>query len=220
MPAGQCPGPPGALPRTSELNDLPIGRFRRRTGPRIVRGMTTTLPTSTRTHPVPRWARWAALTVPLLGVPSGLWRIALGVGIPVGFTGELAELYRAPGWITPYVLALTLAIEAAALTALALVRPWGEVLPRWVPLVGGRRVPTPVGVGIAVAGVVCLTAIAVPTVALWNGPENMGDPDAPQGVAGLVMTACYAPLLAWPPLLAALTVHYYRRRRGGRTAAG
>jgi hypothetical protein len=163
---------------------------------------------------VPRWARLAAHTVPLLVVPSGLWRIALGVGVPVGFTGDLAELYHAPGWITPYVLALTLAAEAAALLALALIKPWGEVLPQWVPFVGGRKVPTSVGVAAAAAGVVALTAIAVPTVALWNGPQNMGDPDAPHGLAGQIMTACYAPQLAWPPLLAALTVHYHRRRRG------
>lgn len=169
---------------------------------------------------VPRWARWAAHTVPLLVVPSGLWRIALGVGVPVGFTGDLAELYHAPGWITPYVVALTLAAEAAALLTLGLVKPWGEVVPRWVPQVGGRSVPIWVGVVAAAAGVLGLTVIAVPTVALWNGPENMGDPDSPHGLAGLIMTACYAPQLAWPPLLAALAVHYYRRRRGTRVAAG
>jgi hypothetical protein len=147
-------------------------------------------------------------------VPSGLWRIALGVGIPVGFTGDLAELYHAPGWITPYVLALTLAAEAAALLTLGLVKPWGELLPRWVPLVGGHRVPTLVGVAAAAAGVAVLATIAVPIVAAWNGPQNMGDPDAPHGLAGLIMTASYAPQLAWPPLLAVLTAHYYRRRHG------
>jgi hypothetical protein len=182
--------------------------------------MTTTTPAPFAIGSVPRWARWAAHTVPLLAVPSGLWRIALGVGIPVGFTGELAELYRAPGWITPYVLALTVAVEAAALLTLALVQPWGEVLPRWVPLIGGRYLPAAVVTAAATIGVVGLTAIAVPTVALWNGPENMGDPDAPQGIAGLVMTACYAPQLAWPPLLAAVTVHYYRRRRASRGRPG
>jgi hypothetical protein len=178
--------------------------------------MTTDVPALVAAGPVPRWARWAAHAVPLLVVPSGLWRIALGVGVPMGFTGRLAELYRAPGWITPYVLALTVAVEAAALLTLALVKPWGEVLPGWVPLIGGRTIPIGVGVAVAGLGVVALTAIAVPTVVLWNGPENMGDPDAPQGVAGLIMTAAYAPQLAWPPLLAAVAVHYYRRRRARR----
>jgi cytochrome c biogenesis protein CcdA len=182
--------------------------------------MTTAFAASANIGQVPGWARWAARTIPLLVIPSGLWRVALGVGVPVGFTGDLAELYRAPGWITPYVLALTLAIEVAALMALGLVHAWGEVVPRWVPHLGGRRVPMAVGAAIAAAGVVCLAAIAVPTVALWNGPENMGDPDAPQGVAGLVMTACYAPMLAWPLLLAALTVHYFRRRRTAAASNG
>jgi hypothetical protein len=47
----------------------------------------------------------------------------------------------------------------------------------------------------------------------WNGPENMGHPDAPDGAAYWVMTACYAPLLLWGPLLAVVTAAYYRRRR-------
>ncbi|MFC7550050.1 hypothetical protein [Plantactinospora sp. GCM10030261] len=168
---------------------------------------------ATTAHLTPRWARWAAYTVTLLTVPSGLWRIALGVGIPVGFSGELARLYAAPGWITPYVLGLTVLAEAAALLTLGLVRPWGEVLPRRLPWVGGRRVPTWLAVTLATLGVVALTAIAVPTVALWYGPQNNGDPDAPHGLAGFLMTAAYAPQLAWPPLLAMVTVAYYLRRR-------
>jgi len=169
----------------------------------------------------PRWAVVCAHLVPLLVVPSGIWRLVLGAGVPVGFTGELAELYVAPGWITPYVVLLTLASELAAMTSFALVARWGEVVPSWVPMWRGRTLPRAVVAGVAAAGTVGLTLVAVPTVALWNGPDNMGDPDAPQGLAGLVMTACYAPMLAWPPLLAALTVAYWRRRAPGtRLTAG
>ncbi|MFC0005719.1 hypothetical protein [Micromonospora siamensis] len=183
--------------------------------------MTTISIPSGTARPVPRWAEWAARAVPWLVLPSGLWRIALGLGVPMGFTGELARLYHAPGWITPYVIALTALAEAAALLTLGLVRPWGEVLPRWVPRWGGRRVPVGLAVTVAALGVLALTVLAVPTVAVWNGPENMGDPDAPQGVAGALMTACYAPQLAWPPLLAAVTYAYWRRRRGeGQSAVG
>lgn len=95
-----------------------------------VMAIATRLPASTAA-PVPGWVDRAAHVVPWTTVPSGLWRIALGFGVPVGFTGELAELYRAPGWITPYVIVLTLVIEALALLTLGLVKPWGEVLPRW-----------------------------------------------------------------------------------------
>lgn len=170
---------------------------------------------------VPRWAVVCAHVVPLLVLPSGIWRLVLGAGVPVGFTGDLAELYAAPGWITPYVVLLTLASELAAMTSFALVARWGEVVPMSVPRWSGRTLPRSLVAGIAAAGTVGLTLVAVPTVALWNGPDNMGDPDAPQGVAGLVMTACYAPMLAWPPLLAALTVAYWRRRAPGtRRVAG
>jgi hypothetical protein len=46
----------------------------------------------------------------------------------------------------------------------------------------------------------------------WNSPENMGSPDAPQGLAYWVMTLAYAPLLLWGPALAVLAVHYRGRR--------
>lgn len=164
----------------------------------------------------PRWAVIAAHAIPVLALPSGIWRIALGLGVPVGFTGELAEVYAAPGWITPYVFALTVLVEALALLSVGLVRRWGEVLPHWVPWIGGRVLPTWLVTTVAALGAAALGVLGVTTVLLWNGPENMGDPDAPQGVAGLVMTACYAPQLAWPPLLLALAISYAGRRRGQR----
>ena len=84
------------------------------------------------TEPVPgvaRWAVWAAHVIPLLAVPSGLWRIALGIGVPMGFSGDLARVYAAPGWITPYVIALTVLSEAVALLSFALITRWGETVP-------------------------------------------------------------------------------------------
>lgn len=169
---------------------------------------------TTSTLAVPRWAELAAHAAAWTTVPSGLWRIALGLGVPVGFTGELAaETFRAPGWtITPYVIALSLATEALALLTLGLVRPWGERLPAWLPLVGGRAVPTAAAATAAGLGAAAVTAITVSGALGWSDPGAMGDPDAPQGLAGLVMTACYLPLLAWGPLLAAVTVAYVVRR--------
>jgi hypothetical protein len=160
----------------------------------------------------PRWAVWAATAVPLALVPSTLWRFALGLGVPVGFTGQLAEDFAAPGWITPYVIVLSLVAEGVALLTLGLVRPWGERFPRWLPVLGGRPVPVLAAVIPASLGATVVTAATLTGAVLWNGPENNGNPDAPQGLAGLVMTVCYAPMLVWGPLLAAVTVAYYRRR--------
>lgn len=177
---------------------------------------------STEAPPVPgtpRWANVAAHLVPLTALPSGLWRLALGVGVPVGFSGELADLYGAPGWITPYVIVLSLLAEALALLTLGLVQPWGEQVPNWVPRLGGRSIPTMAAVVPAAVGALLITTINWTSAAMWFGPENNGDPDAPHGVAGFVMTACYAPLLAWGPLLGAVTFAYYRRRRSHLTTA-
>lgn len=168
---------------------------------------------------VPRWANVAAHIVPLTTVPSGLWRLALGLGVPVGFSGELAELYAAPGWITPYVIALSLLAEGLALLTLGLVRPWGERVPARVPRLGGRPIPLLAAVVPAALGAVVITTINWTSAAMWFGPENNGDPHAPHGVAGFVMAACYAPLLLWGPLLGAVTVAYYRRRRRQRRVA-
>jgi hypothetical protein len=170
-------------------------------------------PSAETRSPVPRWVVWSAMLVPLTVLPSGIWRIVLGVGIPVGFTGELAETLAAPGWITLYVIMLSAFTEAAAYLAVGLVRPWGEVFPAWVPRLRGRTVPVMAAVIPAVLGVIGLSYFCVVSALAWNSPENMGDPDSPHGFAGFVMTCVYAPMLAWPALLAVVTVAYYRRRR-------
>lgn len=160
----------------------------------------------------PRWIEWTARAASLMALPSGLWRIALGFGVPVGFSGDLAELYR-PSWqLASYVIVLSLVVEGLAMLTMGLVRPWGEVMPSWIPFVGGRRVPTLAAVVPASLGALAVTAITFAGAVAWSDPGAMGDPDAPHGLAGAVMTACYAPLLAWGPLLAIVTVAYYFRR--------
>lgn len=165
---------------------------------------------TTTTHPAPVWADRVAHLVPLTVLPSGLWRIALGLGVPMGFAegGEMADFPHPIG--TPYVFALSVVCELFALLAIGLVRPWGEVFPRWFPLVGGRRVPVPFAVGTASLGAAAVTALGLVGASGWT--DAMADSDSPHGFAGAVMTAAYAPFLAWGPLLAVLTVHYYRRR--------
>lgn len=177
--------------------------------------MTSTIMTA----PPPRWAVWSARAVPLILLPSTLWRFALGAGIPVGFTGQLAQDFAAPGWIiTPYVIALSLVAEGFALLTLGLVQPWGEILPRWLPILGGRTIPVLVAVVPAAFGAAAVTLLSFAMAATWYGPENNGSPEAPQGIAGLIMTLCYAPMLAWGPLVIAVTVAYYRRRTDSSSA--
>ncbi|WP_449474842.1 hypothetical protein [Streptomyces abikoensis] len=155
---------------------------------------------------VPRWAVLAAHAVPLVTLPSGLWRIALVAGLPVAPPdGEMSVLGAL------YVLSLTVVSEALALLTLGLVRPWGDVVPRWIPLLGGRRVRPLAAVVPALLGATALTGLAVwffcapyviPDQAIWHGTPAQ---DA-------LLAVCYLPLLAWPPLLTAVTIAYYRRR--------
>jgi hypothetical protein len=162
----------------------------------------------------PRWAHWAAHIVPLCALPSGLWRIAMGVGIPVGYSAERMSAEGYPGWGTVYVIVLAVLVEILALLTLGLVRPWGEVAPRWIPVLGGRRMRPRIVVAVAGTGAVLLTLIMLSQLIVWQmiDESTLGAGDL-TGTARMIMGLCYAPLLAWGPLLGAVTYTYYLRHR-------
>ncbi|NUS74078.1 MAG: hypothetical protein HOQ05_11815 [Corynebacteriales bacterium] len=159
----------------------------------------------TNSRKMPRWANRCAHAVPLLTLPSGLWRIAL----ICGFSGwniagmELSEKFT--------IFALSIISECAALLTLGLVRPWGQTVPQWLPKIGGMRIPIWAVVIPASLGALAITCIWIFALFHLGGLANIEQ--APTGVALWVMCACYAPLLAWGPLLAAVTVAYYLARR-------
>ncbi|MGV9315783.1 hypothetical protein ACWDR0_26895 [Streptomyces sp. NPDC003691] len=165
---------------------------------------------------VPPSIRLAAHAAALTLVPSGLWRIAIALGWDSGFTDETLHPENFPGAGTPYLIGLSLFAETLGLLTLGLVQRWGEELPPWVPVLGGRRIPVPAAVIPAALGAVLVTFITFTGAFSWNDADNMGAAGAPEGGHYWLMTACYAPLLAWGPLLAVVTVAYYRRRRRGR----
>lgn len=158
----------------------------------------------------PRWARWAAYAVPLCILPSAVARVAF-IWPPHPTLGEKI-----------YIPALSVGSVLLGLLTLGLVQPWGEVVPRWVPWIGGRRVPVraaviPAAFGAALIIGVCLYALLNsifhfveqgPVLVGEKPPVRSETPD----VGGIAWT--YAPLPAWGPLLAAVTVAYYRRRTG------
>ena len=162
--------------------------------------------------PPPRWARRAAVLTVLTTVPSALWRIAMAVGVPVGASDQiLSERYGFPGWGTVYVFGLSLLLVGLALLTLGLVQRWGEVVPAWIPLVGGKPVPRLAAVVPAGTGALALTLLWAGT---FSDVETIWALYGLDGADRMLMTACYAPLLLWGPLLAAVTVSYYRRRGG------
>ena len=112
-------------------------------------------------RPVPRHLVIAAHLVALTVLPAGVWRSRLGCGVTLGFTRAALEADDMPGWGTVSVVFLTLLTEGLALLTLGLVRPWGEVVPGWVPRL--RRAPHP-----ACAVVVPATVGGVLLTAIWG----------------------------------------------------
>ncbi|MFI6980977.1 hypothetical protein ACIBSV_20635 [Embleya sp. NPDC050154] len=163
---------------------------------------------------VSRRARWAAKGAALTLLPTGLWRTAIAFGMPSGFAaGDPLHQSNYPGKYSFYLIGLSIFAELVGLLALGLVQRWGEVMPRWVPWLGGRRIPRPAAVIPAATGAVLVTLITVFGAIGWNDPDNMGHPDSPDGGYYWLMTAAYAPLLLWGPLLAIATIAYHRRRK-------
>lgn len=174
---------------------------------------------------VPRWARAAALTVPLVVLPSSLWRIAgVALHLPIVRHTGGDESGNLPSWlpIELYVVLLSILSELLAFTAVGLVSTWGEVFPKWVPFLRGRRVPTLAAVVPGAIGAAVLTCLWTWVfVMLAFGRNIAGDrltADSPLNAdtwQGALVVVSYVPLVAWGPLLAAVTFAYHRRRAHG-----
>ncbi|MEV5571292.1 hypothetical protein AB0L06_14675 [Spirillospora sp. NPDC052269] len=162
--------------------------------------------------PVPRWAEWAAQATIWCALPSGIWRILFALRLPAGFTGSLDPHRIDFSSLLGYVCALTLLSETLAFLSMGLVRPWGEVWPRWIPFLRGRRVHPLAAIIPAALGAVALMVIWTQLLFGFDG----SDPETPQGAKRVILYLCYVPLVAWGPLLAAVTVAYaVRRHRHG-----
>ena len=158
----------------------------------------------------PRWAVAAAHLVPLTTLPSALWRLPVALGFSMGTLEPSGAAVHVTGWESVYVLLLSVITEAAALLTLGLVRPWGERAPAWIPVIGGRRIPPMAVIVPAALGAVLLALIW--GYAFRDFP-GMGELEFSATGWKVLLVAAYAPLLAWAPLLAAVTYAYYRRRR-------
>lgn len=148
-------------------------------------------------------------------VPSGVWRIALVLGVPVGVM-EREEFLAAfpdnsPLIALTYVLLIGAVAEAASYLTLGLVRPWGEVIPRWVPLLGGH--PVDPSLAVLTASLGALTVTVLWWILFFGGLLIAPSPDPGISAGEALFLATYAPLLLWGPLLAAVTWSYHRRHQ-------
>ncbi|MEU8153403.1 hypothetical protein AB0B94_07040 [Micromonospora sp. NPDC048986] len=154
------------------------------------------------------WAVWAAYAVPLCVLPSALWRLSLV------FTDNAVTQ-----WYMIFLSALSMGL---ALLTLGLVHGWGQRCPRWLPRVGGRRIPARPVVRVALIGGWSLVAICVYFLlnhrfhlvqSTWVG---IGDDEPVHPTPGWEVLRYYAPMLGWGPLVIAVAADYGRRAAIGR----
>ncbi|MFI6524078.1 hypothetical protein [Streptomyces uncialis] len=165
-------------------------------------------------RPVPRWATRLAYALPLLLLPSCLWRLPFALHFDMG---QMQEAGMPGYWVSvPYVLGLSVLSEVIAILTIGLVRGWGEVAPAWIPVIGGRRVRPMAAVAPAVLGGLILTLLftAVPigggrNLTLYGIAESV---EYTNTAWQTLATVCVTPIAAWGPITIALAIAYYRRR--------
>ncbi|QDQ12731.1 hypothetical protein [Streptomyces spectabilis] len=162
-------------------------------------------------RPVPLWAERVARLLPLVALPVCLWRLPIGFGHRMGMD-VAAETW--PRWQSvAYVASLSLLSEAFALLCRGLVRPWGEVFPRWVPRVGGKRIPPLLVIVPATLSGLLFTALLVDWVLCTF--HIGGFSDVPYTNTGWQLLAAVVSglFVLWGPMVLALTYAYGRRRQ-------
>jgi hypothetical protein len=161
-----------------------------------------------------RWGRRATYVAVIIPVLYAVTRWAWALGFPLGISEEFLREGQEVGlWWAGAALA-TLALGGAILT-LGLVQRWGEVFPRWIPFVGGKRVPIPLAVVPASLVAVLVTTAGLMFVRLML-TGRLGA-ILGEGVLSAENWTALAPELLWPlwgAALGAATLAYYYRRRG------
>jgi hypothetical protein len=152
------------------------------------------------------WGRPAAIGAATIPCLYAVTRLIWVLGYPLGLDPEMYE-QDAGRLVTPAVGLGLFAVVGAVLT-LGLVQRWGEVFPRWIPGLAGRRVP--VALAVVPASVVAV-AILPAGLSMIKGLLEMSTPEL------LANWAAFGPGVLWPLWSVALgvaTAAYATRRRG------
>ena len=155
-----------------------------------------------------RVAVGVAVAVPLA---YAVTRYAWVLGVPLSLDAEELRELRAGGAVWAGAGLATFGVAGAGLT-LGLVQRWGEVFPRWVPGLAGRRVP------------VLLAVVPATYVALAVIAAGLGLVGSPMGAQMLrerdPWVAIYLLWPVWGVALGVATYAYHLRRRGSCRTCG
>ncbi len=164
-----------------------------------------------------RWGRIAVVVAMAAPVFYALTRYAWALGFPLGMSEEYLRRGQESGTWTSGLFLATFGLVGAVLM-LGLVQRWGEVFPRWMIGLAGRRVP--IALAVVPASIVSVLLI-VGGIGIWSGLDQMAanlvagggeDVGLIDGIIFHVGPTLLFPV--WGVALAVATLGYYYRRRG------
>jgi hypothetical protein len=164
-----------------------------------------------------RWSRIAVYVAMVAPILYAFTRYAWALGFPLGMSEEYLRQGQQRGMWTSGLFLATFGLIGAALM-LGLVQHWGEVFPRWIIGLAGRRVP--IALAVVPASLVSVLLV-VGGIGIWSGLNGMAANLAAAGAHGLELITGIifqiGPTLlfpVWGLALAVATLGYYFRRRG------
>jgi hypothetical protein len=168
-----------------------------------------------------RAAHWGRLAVfAALGVPLfyAFTRYAWALGFPLGMSEERFRYGQEHGMWISGALFLANFILVGGVLMLGLVQRWGEVFPRWMIGLSGRRIPIALAVAPALLAAVLL---AVGGIGIWSDVGGMvanmvaGQAKDKEIIAAILFELGPTLLFSvWGAALALAALGYYYRRRG------
>jgi len=170
-----------------------------------------------------RWGRVAVYMAMVAPVFYAFTRYAWALGFRLGMSEEQLRSGQESGtWISGLFLA-TFGLMGAALM-LGLVQRWGEVFPRWMIGLAGRRVPTALAV---IPALLASVLLIVGGIGIWSVLDQMVANLAASGAEDMELIVdiifVVGPTLlfpVWGVALAVATLGYYFRRRGPCSVCG
>ena len=164
-----------------------------------------------------RWGRIAVYVAMVAPVFYTFTRYSWALGFPLGMTEEHLRSGQETGtWISGVFLATFILVGAFLM--LGLLQRWGEVFPRWMIGLAGRRVPIALAV---IPASLASVLLIVGGIGIWSNLAKMVANAAAAGAQGIGLIGeiifQVGPTLlfpVWGVALALATLGYYYRRRG------
>jgi hypothetical protein len=163
-----------------------------------------------------RWGRIAVYVAMVAPVFYALTRYAWALGFPLGMSEAQFRLGQESGkWVLGALFLGNFCLVGAVIM-LGLVQRWGEVFPRWMIGLAGRRVP--IALAVVPAALVSVLLI-VGGIGIWSGLGQMVAASVPvvEIIFQLGPTLLFP---VWGLALAVATLGYYYRRRGACSVCG